>query len=126
MAIRDVCPRCQSPKYKKNGHIHNGKQHDHGHDCGRQFVRCFEPYRITEDTRARIARLLVERISWRGIGRVVGVTLTWLWRLLVPCVEALPDHLHVAPLTGHQDVIIQRLAVEADEMSSVVQKKANT
>jgi hypothetical protein len=26
MIIRDVCPRCQSPKYKKNGHIHNGKQ----------------------------------------------------------------------------------------------------
>ena len=26
MIIRDVCPQCQSAKYKKNGHIHNGKQ----------------------------------------------------------------------------------------------------
>jgi hypothetical protein len=26
MLIQDVCPRCKSPKYKKNGHIHNGKQ----------------------------------------------------------------------------------------------------
>jgi len=44
---------------------------------------------------------------------------------LVQCFEALPDHLHVEPLTCHQDVMIQRLAVEADEMSSFVQKKAN-
>lgn len=26
MVIRDVCPRCQSSEYKKNGHIYNGKQ----------------------------------------------------------------------------------------------------
>jgi insertion element IS1 protein InsB len=44
---------------------------------------------------------------------------------LAQCFEALPDHLHVEPLTCHQDVMIQRLAVEADEMSSFVQKKAN-
>ena len=42
MVIRDVCPRCQSSKYKKNGHLHNGKQKHHCHDCGRQFVECFE------------------------------------------------------------------------------------
>ena len=43
-----------------------------------------------------------------------------------PCFEALPDHLHVESLTCHQEVMIQRLTVEADEMSSFVQKKANT
>jgi IS1 transposase len=65
MVIRDVCPRCQSPKHKKNGHIHNGKQNHQCHDCGRQLVTC------------------------------------------------------------HGDVMIQQLAVEADEMSSFVHKKAN-
>jgi transposase-like protein len=44
MIIRDVFPRCQSPKYKKNGRIHNGKQNHHCHDCGRQFVQYFEQY----------------------------------------------------------------------------------
>jgi transposase-like protein len=63
MVIRDVCPRCKSPKYKNNGHIHNGKQNHHGYDCGRQFVRCFEPYLIAEDKRTLIERLLLERIS---------------------------------------------------------------
>src|SRR5262247_2245258 len=80
MVIRDVCPRCQSSRYKKNGHIHNGKQNHHCQDCGRQLVQC---------------------------------------------VEVLPDHLHVQPVTCCGNVMIQRLEVEADEMSSFVQKKAN-
>ncbi len=63
MIIRDVCPQCQSPKYKKNGHIHTGKQNYHGHDCGRQFVRCFEQYHIMEDKRTLVERLLLERLS---------------------------------------------------------------
>lgn len=46
MIIRDVCPRCQSPKYKKNGHIQNGKQNHQCKDCGRQFVDGFEQYRV--------------------------------------------------------------------------------
>jgi insertion element IS1 protein InsB len=125
MVVRDVCPRCQSPKYKKNGHIHNGKQHHHCHDCGRQFVDGSEQYLISEDTRALIERLLVERISLRGICRAVGVTLKWLVGVLVPCVEALPDHLNVEPVSRTQDVVIQRLEVEADEMQSFVKKKEN-
>jgi len=78
MVIRDVCPRCKSSKYKKNGHISNGKQNHHCHDCGRQFVQCLEQYLISDDRRALIERLLVERISLRGICRAVGVTLKWL------------------------------------------------
>jgi insertion element IS1 protein InsB len=37
----------------------------------------------------------------------------------------LPDHLHVQPVSCQHDVLIQRLEVEADEMASFVQKKAN-
>jgi transposase-like protein len=78
MVIREVCPRCKSARYKKNGHIHNGKQNYHCHDCGRQFVDCFEQYLLSDDTRALIERLLVERIALRGICRAVGVGLKWL------------------------------------------------
>jgi insertion element IS1 protein InsB len=125
MVVRDVCPQCQSPKYKKNGHIHNGKQNHHCHDCGRQSVDCFEQYLIPEDTRALIERLLVERISLRGICRAVGVTLKWLLGFLVRCIAALPDHLHVQLTGWTQDIMVQRLEVEADEMASFVHKKAN-
>jgi insertion element IS1 protein InsB len=125
MVIREVCPQCQSPQFKKNGHIHNGKQNHHCHDCGRQFVQCCEQYLIAEDKRGLIERLLVERISLRGICRAVGVTLKWLLGFLVQRCAALPDHLHVHPVSCQHDVLIQRLAVEADELASFVQKKAN-
>jgi transposase-like protein len=115
MVIRDVCPRCQSSKYKKNGHIHNGKQNHRCQDCGRQFVECYEQSLIADDTRALIERRLVERISSLGICRAVGVNRKWLLGFLVQCIEALPDHLHVQLVTCHGDVMIQRLAVEADE-----------
>jgi hypothetical protein len=44
---------------------------------------------------------------------------------IVTCFETLPDHLNVQPISCDQDVMIQRLEVEADEMASFVQKKAN-
>jgi insertion element IS1 protein InsB len=72
-----------------------------------------------------IERLLVERISLRGICRAVGVGLKWLLGFLVQCVEALPDHLHVQPVTCHGNVMMRRLEVEADETSSFVQTRAN-
>ena len=61
----------------------------------------------------------------RGICRAVGVGLKWLLGCLVQCVEALPDHLNVEPVTCTRDVMMQRLEVEADEMASFVKKKAN-
>ena len=131
MVIRDVCPRCQSPKLKKNGHTHTGKQNHHWHDCGRQCVQCCEHYLISAEKRGLIERLLVERISRRGMCRAVGVTLKWLLGFLVhrkgffKCFAALPDHLHVHPVSWARDGLIQRLEVEADELASFVQKKAN-
>jgi IS1 family transposase len=125
MITRGRYPGCQSPKYKKNGHIHNGKQNHQCHDCGRQFVECFEQHLISDNIRALIERLLVERISLRGICRAMGVNLKWLLGFIVTCFEALPDHLNVQPVSCGHDVMIQRLEVEADEMSSFVQKKAN-
>jgi insertion element IS1 protein InsB len=125
MIVRDACPACGSTRFKKNGRTHNGKQNHQCKTCPRQFVQCSEQYLISDETRALIERLLLERISLRGICRAVGVGLKWLLGFLVQCVEALPDHLHVQPVTRHGDVIIQRLEVEADEMASFVQKKAN-
>jgi hypothetical protein len=108
MVIRDVCPRCQSPKYKKNGHIHNGKQNHQCKDCGRQFVDGFEQYLVSDATRSLVERLLLERLALRGICRAVGVGLKWLLGFIVTCFEALPDHLNVQPVSCNQDVMIQR------------------
>ena len=66
----------------------------------------------------------MERISLRGMCRAVKVELKWLLGFIANCFEALPDHLHVQPISCNQDVMIQRLEVEADDMASFVQKKA--
>ncbi len=68
---------------------------------------------------------MLERLSLRGICRAVGGGLKWLLGFLVQCIDDLPDHLNVRPVSRSQDVMIQRLKVEADEMHSVVQKKEN-
>jgi IS1 family transposase len=125
MLIQDVCPRCKSPKYKKNGHIHNGKQNHQCKDCGRQFVDCFEQHLVSDETRELVERLLLERLSLRGICRAAKVGLKWLLDFMVNCFETLPDHLNVTPVSCNQDVVIQRLEVEADEMASFVQNKEN-
>jgi insertion element IS1 protein InsB len=124
MVIRDVCPRCQSPKLKQNGHMHNGTQNHHCHDGGRQCVQCCEPSLISADQRDRIERLLVERSSLRGSCRAVGVTRKGLLGFLVPCVAALPAHLHGQPIAWQHDVLSQRLAVEAEALASVGPKQA--
>ena len=72
---REACPRCGSIWYKKNGHLHTGKQHHRGKVCGRAFVLSPENPLITEEQRTRSARLLLERISLRGICRAVGIGL---------------------------------------------------
>ena len=125
MIVRDACPACGSTRFEKNGHTHNGKQQHQCKACPRQLVQCSEQYLISDETRALIERLLRERISLRGICRAVGVGLKWLLGFIVQCFEALPDHLHVQPITCNADIMIRRLEVEADEMSSFVQKKAN-
>ena len=92
-------------------------QNHHCHDCGRQFVQCFAQYCIAEDTPALSKRLLLQRISLRGICHAVGVGLKWLLGFLVQCCETLPDHLHVQCVTCHGKVMIQRLKVETDAMA---------
>ena len=66
MVVRDACPECGSQRFKKNGHIHTGKQNHQCKACGRQFVVHADNRVITEDQRTLVERLLVERISLRG------------------------------------------------------------
>src|SRR5262245_22470946 len=75
LPTREACPQCGSTWYKKNGHTHTGKQNHRCKVCGRAFVRLPENRLITEEQRTLIERLLLERISLRGICRAMGVGL---------------------------------------------------
>jgi len=80
---------------------------------------------ITEEQRTLIERLLLERISLRGICRTVGVGLRWLLQFMVERFQSAPEHLYVRTRRGTQAVILQRLEAELDELWSFVGKKAN-
>jgi transposase-like protein len=116
MVVRDACPGCGSPQFKKNGHIHSGKQNHQCKACGRQFVASAEDYIVSDEERTVVEHLLRERISLRGICRAVGVSLTWLLRFMVERFAACPDYLHVQLPGDPTDVVIQRLEADADEM----------
>jgi insertion element IS1 protein InsB len=122
---REACPQCGSRWYKRNGHIHTGKQNHRCKHCGRAFVLTPENAVITEEQRALIKRLLLERISLRGICRAVGVGLQWLLQFMVTRFQAAPEDLYTKPAEGTPTVILQRLEAELDELWSFVGKKAN-
>ncbi|PWT86708.1 MAG: IS1 family transposase [Acidobacteria bacterium] len=125
MIPREACPQCGSRWYKRNGHIHTGKQNHRCKLCGRAFVLTPENAVITEEQRALIERLLLESISLRGICRAVGVGLRWLLQFMVERFHAIPEHLYVRPPVNSPAVILQRLEAELDELWSFVGKKAN-
>jgi insertion element IS1 protein InsB len=125
MVIRENCPQCHSESYKKNGRIHTGKQHHRCKDCGRQFVLSAEHRVIADPDRETIKRLLAERVSLRGICRVMWVSLSWLIDFAVQCYQAAPDDLNVRLPRQPEGVIVQRLDVEADEAWSFVGNKAH-
>src|SRR5215470_2712572 len=108
MVEREACPQCGSRRYKRNGRIHTGKQNHKCRACGRAFVLVPENHVLTEEQRAVIERLLLERISLRGICRVIGVGLRWLLSFMAERFTAAPEHLYVQSTAGNQRVRLQR------------------
>jgi insertion element IS1 protein InsB len=80
---------------------------------------------MSDDQRALVERLLLERSSLRGICRAVGGGLKWLLGFLAECSAKAPEDLHVHLPTQPAGVVLDCLAVEADETWSVGGKKAN-
>ncbi len=72
------CPSCANTKVVKNGHIHNGKQRYLCRACGRQFTPEASKKVISVETKARIDKLLLEKLPLAGIARSMEVSETWL------------------------------------------------
>jgi len=76
--FKQPCPSCGSYHTIKNGSAHHGKPKNQCKDWGRQFVINPSQKIVSEETKQLIDRLLLERISLRGIERVTGVSWSWL------------------------------------------------
>jgi insertion element IS1 protein InsB len=80
---------------------------------------------IDIDQRTLVERLLCEKISLHGICRAIGVSIRWLMDFMVARFAEVPEHLHVQPIASSGEILLGCLEVEADELWSFVQKKAN-
>lgn len=72
------CPKCASEEVVKNGRIHNSKQNYRCKSCGRQFVESPAWRAVSEETKKRIDKLLLEKLPLAGIARVEEVSESWL------------------------------------------------
>jgi IS1 family transposase/transposase-like protein len=114
-----VCPACNSRHTIKNGSIHNGKPKYQGKDCGRQFVDKPTNNSVSDETKQLIDKLLLERLSLRGIARVTKVSWSWLQNYVNQKLTNVPRQVNVSAKS------IGKLIVECDEMWSFVLSKEN-
>lgn len=121
-----LCPRCHSHKIIKNGNTYYGKQNHKCKNCDRQFVLDNE-HTVDEVLREIARRALLERISLRGICRLIGVSLSWMLNFAVQTWSEAPDDLGVQPklLRMKSANKLQVIGLQLDEMWSFVGCKQN-
>jgi insertion element IS1 protein InsB len=112
-------PNCKSKDVVKNGFIHNGNQNHKCKACGRQFVEAPQQKLISQETKALIDKLLLEKIPLAGIARVCDVSETWLQEYVNRKYESIPRQVNVSSKKKG------RLTIQCDEMWSFVGNKGN-
>jgi insertion element IS1 protein InsB len=112
-----TCPSCGSAQIIKNGSTHNHKQKYQCNVCNRQFIDNPTNISIPDHTRLIIDRLLLERISLRGIVRVTNISWSWLQNYVNKKMATIPRQISISANINRD------LIVECDEMWSFVESK---
>jgi len=112
-----VCPACSSEHLIKNGLAHNGKPKYQCKSCGHQFVINPTNSPVSKEIKQLIDRLLLERISLRGIARVTQVSWSWLQDYVNRKLARTPRQVKVSGKP------LGKLTIECDEMWSFVDRK---
>jgi insertion element IS1 protein InsB len=89
------CPHCRSTEIVSNGSNSVGTPKLLCKECGRQFVESPKKQPISQETKALIDRLLLERVSLAGIARVTGVSERWLQTYVNEKYERTPRQVEV-------------------------------
>src|SRR3954452_6717658 len=76
------CPRCGATHVVRNGRTQSGSPNLLCRGCGRCFVPEPKKRPVPEERKALVRRLLLERLSLRGIARAAGVSRSWLQRFV--------------------------------------------
>lgn len=89
------CPRCYDTKIKRNGYTRHKKQRYKCAGCGLQFIDHPTHKVIAATDIDRINKLLLERLSLRGICRVMDVSMPWLLAHIKQLYANVPPHLYI-------------------------------
>ncbi len=124
------CPRCLTTNVKKYGlNFNRSKQQHKCKDCKYKFVDKGQDWFISLEKQQLIQKLLAERISLRGICRVVDISLTWLLAFIKQLYRQLPDdlncHIPIKQVKQGDRFYIKLFDNEADELWSFVKKRDN-
>ena len=120
--VMPACPKCGGEAVIKSGHVHSGKQRFLCQGCGRQFTLDAAWKAVSPQTRDIVDRLLLERLSLRGIVRATGVSRSWLRRYAASKFPAAPDPAATAPPLDDADPPPRLIC---DELWSFIGDKAN-
>lgn len=114
--VTHTCRRCESPNIVRNGHDYKGSRKHHCKDCGRYgTLHAQSGYGAT--IQAQVRRGILERVSLRGLERLLGVSRRTIHRWLVGWIDELPPvESSLLPAEG-ADVL------ELDELWSFVGSK---
>ena len=130
-----VCPHCLSTNVIKKGVIVSGKKLGSGKprfkckSCKRTFVPNGQNWFVDEATKKIVDRLLLERISLRGICRTLDISLSWLLVHIKKKYAQLPEdlncHIEKEQVRRGEKVYVKLIDCQADELWSFVGKRKN-
>ena len=115
------CPYCLRTNVIRKGM--NKKQTKRRYKCKKchkRYVEGGKDYFIDQERVKLIDRLLLERLSLRGISRAVKVSLSWLMSYIKRLYDKVPDDLHFLPMIKAKkeqgNRYIRLIKSESDEM----------
>jgi IS1 family transposase/transposase-like protein len=122
---KERCPYCLGSNLRPKGwNRKRTKRRKKCADCKRHITQGGKSWFVGNDQIELVGKLLLERISLRGICRVMTISLSWLLAHLSALYEKQPSHLNYRMEKG-AGFTLGQFALEADEMWSFVGKKAN-
>jgi IS1 family transposase/transposase-like protein len=114
--ITHRCPRCGSDDLVKNGHDYKGAQKYACKQCGR-YGTVQAQHGYSEQRRAQVQRAVLERVSLRGLERMLGISRRTVAEWIETWAGALPPLEDTLAEARLDDVL------ELDEVWSFVLKK---
>jgi transposase len=112
------CPRCGEKGWViRAGRNDSGSQRYECRECGHYFTPKRVPQGIAPEVRERAVQLYLEGMSYRGIGRLLGVN----HQSVMNWVKAKADHLPASVTAAEEPDII-----EVDELVSFIGQKKPT